>query len=216
MNDLYDAIRGRFGLAVPNDYREFVRRGFVEISGAGYRSDFTTPGFSYLWVSEMEWYSPDKIATIELPEYCIDGFVPFAHTGGGDYWCWYHDGSNRVSTQVLHCPHDYSDAEVFAPSLTAAVYRSILCGASDIRADEERSARMMFERYARDLAFTFPAAWTLQMQRLVDANLKTWQFRDTPLTGTGFLTPEEVEVMVRADGAFGTCGQKIRWMRPLP
>ena len=115
-----DAIQERFGFQTPPAYQALERRGLFRYTKAVNTADLTKSGDQYLWLNEMEWYQPDDLRTFEFEDHHKPGFVPFAHTGGGDFWCWYPAMAKKDQTPVLLCLHDSEEAELFAPDFASA------------------------------------------------------------------------------------------------
>jgi len=138
---LYNAIAARYGFAIPDEYRRLESRGLFTLSAAAHASTFYRPD-SYLWLHDMEWYSPQAILDFEFEPYHLPGFVPFAFTGGGDYWCWHPAHADRRGAHVLCCCHDCELATIYAPNFHTALYRQILdfCVGSSEDEDIDSSA----------------------------------------------------------------------------
>src|SRR5689334_1633542 len=130
VNDaLYKAISERYGFSVPEEYRRLASRGLLNLGAAAHASAFYEPG-SYLWLHEMEWFSLEEIINFEFQPYHLPGFVPFAFTGGGDFWCWQPSFADGRGIRVLLCHHDSEFATVYAPNFKTALFRQALDFAS--------------------------------------------------------------------------------------
>ena len=67
-NALYNAVAARYGFAIPDEYRRLESRGLFRLSGAAHASAFYRPG-SYLWLHDMDWYSPQAILDFKFEPY---------------------------------------------------------------------------------------------------------------------------------------------------
>jgi hypothetical protein len=123
--ELFRRIEERYVFALPEEYRRLEARGLFALSNPAHASDSYEPG-SYLWLNDMEWYSLQQIADFEFQSYHLPGFVPFAFSGGGDYWCWQPVNTDLRGTPVLCCFRDYEFATIYAPNFQSAIYRQIL------------------------------------------------------------------------------------------
>jgi hypothetical protein len=199
MNEaLYKQIEDRYGFALPEEYQRLEARGLFAQSNPGHASEFYEPG-SYLWLNDMEWYSLQEIAEFEFQSYHLPGFVPFAFTAGGDYWCWQPASTDERGTPVICCFHDYELATIYAPNFQAAVYRQILefCKGSDD--DPDVDAVAFLRRWAIDLEPVFPPPWRnrlLELAAVPDASERASEFERTDL---------QYEIM----------DTEIRWMQPM-
>ena len=73
------------------------------------------------------WEPPAEVAQWEPPEYWEDRiFASFASNSYGDYWCWDPELTDSHGMPVIFCPHDDLEAQIFAPSFEAFLFRSIL------------------------------------------------------------------------------------------
>jgi hypothetical protein len=73
------------------------------------------------------WVPPAEVGHWVPPGYWKDRvFVSFASNSYGDYWCWDPESSDSRGMPVIFCPHDYIEAEIFAPNFEAFLFRSIL------------------------------------------------------------------------------------------
>lgn len=109
-----EAIERRYGFRPPKVYRDWVlEQRMNRDSGA------------YLWLPEMRWLEPLDIPGFEFGvEPLLEGLVPFATTPGGDYWCWWTTGTRcGDEADIVLCYHDSTEAELFAPTLAACLFR---------------------------------------------------------------------------------------------
>ena len=75
-----------------------------------------------------EWFNLAEIAEFEQPGYWREDltFVPFAHNGAGDWWCWIPQWTKEGRTPVAFCPHDLNQSNVFSPDFEGFLFRMIL------------------------------------------------------------------------------------------
>jgi len=192
---LYKEIERLYGFDMPEEYRRLQARGLFNISAPAHASAFYAPG-SYLWLNEMEWYSLQDIVDFEFQPYHLPGFVPFAFTAGGDYWCWQPAHGGSRGARVVCCYHDYELAAVYAPNFQTALYRQILdfCRSSADRDDLDSPA--FLRRWAADLAEVFPPSWCTRLRSLADAPTRS----------------EQASAIERVDISFEHMDTEIRWM----
>ena len=195
---LYKAIATRYGFVVPDEYRRLAARGLFTLSTPASASAFHEPG-SYLWLHQMEWYSLQEIADFRFQPFHLPGFVPFAFTGGGDYWCWQPEYTDHRGTRVVCCYRDCEFAAVYAPNFHTALYRQILefCRSSADDAHVEPSAYL--RRWATDLAEIFPASWCARLHQLADDPARSRQ----------------ASAAEQADISFDLMDTEVRWMQPI-
>jgi len=112
----------------------------------------------------MEWYSLHDIAEFEFESSHLPGFVPFAFTGGGDYWCWQPEYTDERGTRVVCCYRDYELANVYAPNFATGLYRQALAVCQETELDVPAFLR----RWASDLADIFPVRWCQRLRDLAE------------------------------------------------
>ena len=128
MEELLTQIERRYAFTLPQEFREFWKRGFCTITGRNL-------GPHYLLLMDMEWMPLEEIAGFEFQSYHRPGFVPFATSGSGDLWCWQPAFTDERGTRVLYCPHDCYDADVYAPDFMSAIYRHLVDQAATMHRD---------------------------------------------------------------------------------
>jgi hypothetical protein len=212
-SELIAAISNRFGFALPADYLRLQATGMMTLGNPAHRSVFLKPG-SYLWLNDMEWYSLKDLAAFEFNDDQMPGFVPFAFTGAGDYWCWQVAFTNERGTRVVCCWHDDGFATIYAPDFAAALYRQALAFCRECVPDEVDLAesRAFLNRWSLDLACIFPRRWC---QRLAD--LATAQPSVEPSIIAGkfdrvLLTAKQLSSIEHEDVAYDQLGQSVQWM----
>jgi hypothetical protein len=212
---LYARIAERFSFQMPPEYRRLRERGWLTYNQPPGQIS-TTPGNGYIWLNEMEWYPLEEIAEFSFPEYgepYLPHLVPFAFTGGGDYWCWQTDHGGEGGPRILLCAHDCYDGEIYAPNFATALYRQALEYAagpwdeSDTTGDEPRAH---LRRYAHDLALIFPHAWCALLAELASRPLQERQTRWGP--HRWLLPTDELRSIESRDLGLPLENEAIRWM----
>ncbi len=212
--DYYSAIQQKFGFVIPEPYRELERRGFLALDGPASVAEMMKPGSGYLYLYDMEWYTPQQILEYELDEYHLPGFVPFAFTGRADHWCWQPDCSTDRGTRVVLCPHDYELATIYAPDFVSAAYRHILeytCYGVD-SSDDESVIRAFLDRWIVDLRDVLQESWCERISLIRDKKLAAWSMPGA--ASQGLITEDELQTIVTQDIAYPDMDQEIQWMRP--
>ncbi|MDD4889974.1 MAG: hypothetical protein PHU85_08580, partial [Phycisphaerae bacterium] len=122
-----------------------------------------------------------ELAVFEFPEYCKPGYVPFAFTAGGDYWCWAPHLGETGHAPVLLCYHDCNEADFWAPDLAGTAYRQVLyhCAEPATTQDERQFRCRLLRRYVQDLRPIWRAGWLDRIQCLAakstaDERLLAW------------------------------------------
>jgi hypothetical protein len=208
---LYRQIERRYGFALPPDYRMMRGRGWFDFDPAKDGNvAFDPVGCRYLWLNEMEWMPLQAIRDFAFPDYCLDGFVPFAFTGGGDLWCWHPPSSAGDNVPVVLCPRDSNMAEFYAPHFLASLYRQVLDYARGPFAHaDEGLAHSHLSRWAADLGPLLPPPWRVTLGRLQGAELRPWQRNGR--TFRTLLPDEEYRAIVRRDLHFPNLDRKFKW-----
>src|SRR4051812_29072900 len=73
---MYDRILARFAFAIPDLYRAMAAAGL-----------FASRGVDALFLTDLEWLTPEEMGDFESPDYQVRGLVPFAKSARGDLWC---------------------------------------------------------------------------------------------------------------------------------
>src|SRR6185503_5739311 len=126
--------------------------------------------------------------------------VPFAFTGGGDYWCWQPAHTVERGTRVLRCHRDSQFATVYAPNFHTALFRQTLDFSRSSADDVDIDATAFLQRWAIDLADIFPASWCAHLRRLA-------------------VTPGRRELAAsieKTEITFGDSHAEVRWMQTTP
>lgn len=195
----YNALLVRYGFTVPKEYCQLEGRGLFRIASPCRASDFYEPG-SYLWLHDMEWYSLQDIAGFKFESYHMAGFVPFACTAGGDYWCWQPAHTDERGTRVLCCHRDSEFATVYAPNFQTALFRQTLDFCRSSTDDMDIDVAAFLHRWSIDLAEVFPASWSAHLLRL----------------GSAPNRHELATEIEKTEIAFEQMDSEVRWMKPTP
>jgi hypothetical protein len=193
---LYNAITARYNFVVPDEYRRLQSRGLLTMSAPAHASAFHRPG-SYLWLNDMEWYSLQDIVDFKFQSYHMAGFVPFAFSAGGDYWCWHPKHADHRGAQVLCCPHDCELATIYAPNFQTALYRQALDFCRGSASEEDIDPAAFLRRWAADLAPIFPERWCAHLRRLAEDSERS----------------AHASVLDQSEIAFDLFDAKLRWMQ---
>jgi hypothetical protein len=206
---MYQAIEQHYQLVVPPLYRSLQEQGWFDPANLA-RHDLLNS--HYLWLFDVEWWSLAEIRDYAYPSYYQPGFVPFASTDTGDFWCWWPERATDAGTPVVLCPHDNIYAHIDAPDFGGWAYRRVLAYAAVLPAPEHEG-RAWLTRWGQVLSAALPAAWRATILELVDAPLKTWEDPTTHESGTSLLAPGEYTALVRRDLDCSGLDAEFRWMR---
>ncbi len=199
---LSDKIFRRYKFRLPETYWEFLARGCIEFT----RSDTgeVTLGNNFVWLFEMEFHSPQVILAHEFLDPERSDFVSFAHTGGGDSWCWQSEKGGRV---VL-CPHDSNMAKVYAKNFESALFRQALDYANGgFDEEDEDDARENLKSWPRQLSFLWPAKWGDELTRIAVSPLQVGRFSTIQL-----ISDEDLERLVEQELSFEGIDEEFKWM----
>lgn len=197
-NALYRSIEDRYGFSLPEAYRSLEERGLLDISVPAHASAFYEPG-SYLWLNDMEWYSLQDIVDFHFQAWQLPGFVPFAFTAGGDFWCWQPAVADQMGARVVCCFRDNEFATVYAPNFHTALYRQILDFCRSPAEQEDINVPAFLSRWAIDLAGIFPALWCVKLRQLADVSGRI----------------DEATRIERTDIIFDRKDTAVRWMKSV-
>ena len=188
----YSQIEKKHKFSIPEDYRKVRDRGFMTLNGPARHTDFQKARDHYLWLNDMEWYRPKEIAEFafnKLYNPHLPNLVPFAFTGGGDWWCWQTDHQTKKwGTRILLCNHDDGQAIVYAGNFRSALFRQALALASAsgywflkgrvlTSEDKKRTTEIaaFLRRYSVDLGLIFPAEWCALLSDLASRTPFWWK-----------------------------------------
>lgn len=211
---LYSAIAERFGFSLPQEYILMDQRNFFTLKKPVDVSAFAVPGDGYLWLNDMEWYRLSEIAEFSFPDFYephLPHLVPFAFTGGGDYWCWQTDRTNERGTRVLLCPHDCNEGNIYAPNFAAALFRQALsyaCYGISSRDDIEQ-CRGFLVRWAVDLSAIWPREYCDLLRDLADRSPVNRM--EHGYVWPSFLDPRELRPIEQTMLGFPELDESIQW-----
>jgi hypothetical protein len=206
--NVYDAIEAKYGFPIPAAYRRIDADGTFKLR---YPGQFFDPANepTYLWIPEAEWLKPEEILAYKPYPEALPGFIPFAQTGAGDFWCWWTKEDAEV---VVQCPHDSSFGRFDAPSLIAWLYRRCLeFAANDIESEQEDWVRRNFLNWAERLEHYLPQEWIVELRSLAQAPVVD------SITGKlaikVLMTPPDCADRIRRDLGFGRLDEEFLWCR---
>jgi hypothetical protein len=211
---LYDIIADRFGFNIPMEYREFHSRGWLTLDRPA-RQVTTIPGDGYLYIADMEWYTLEEIAEFQFPDYCMPvrlGLVPFAFTGGGDFWCWQIDSEGP---RVLLCHRDDTDATIYSGSFHGAIYRAALhyaCSWVNAQSANFPEERSFIRRWASDFRLVCPPDWCDTLAGIAERSPVQWSMHK--LIFNSLLLPQEKKEIEEKYLQFPEIDTEIGWMNP--
>jgi hypothetical protein len=101
------------------------------------RLDVDSP--DHLRLTMVRWRELVDIPDPDIREFSVlNALVPFAKTPYGDWWCWWGEHSSRPAEyDILFCPHDAAEAEVFAPTFPTWLARVCLTWGTLVDNDED-------------------------------------------------------------------------------
>jgi hypothetical protein len=206
---MYQAIEDRYQFALPPPYRTLHQNGCFDLHNLDRRDPLHS---TYLWLFDVEWWSLDQILTYTAPAYHLPGFVPFASTDAGDFWCWWPARTTAHGTPVVLCPHDQHDGHLDAPDFAGWLYRRVLTYALWLPAPEQEG-RAWLERWIQTLSCVWAPAWQTTIRDLVHGSLIRWEDAHTKEAGQGVLTPTAYATLLQRDLATPGLDETFRWMR---
>jgi hypothetical protein len=217
-DEFHALIQARFHWEIPAEYRLMHERGWLTLDRPASQIS-TKPGDGYLWLNDMEWYELEEIAEFEFPDYCrphLQGLVPFAYNGAGDYWCWNTLGQSEGHTPILLCPHDYMLATIYAPHFPAALYRQALVYAYWIGwGAHVAEGKAYLHRWATDFTSLMPTAWCKTLESLTSRDLVEVVERRQGLQT--LLPNEERQAIEARDLNFADLDKEVCWSNiPAP
>lgn len=140
--DALVAFEKHLGVKLPPTYRTFAEHGYL-----------TYPGRRYLYVHEAEWIPLSKMTNQRAlpPAHTLNpGFIAFAHSGGGDLWCWQTlRPSEGGEYPIAFCPRDSDWGQWHAPNFIGWLYRTSLESVAPFGGDEDEPlAKKRLHRWA--------------------------------------------------------------------
>ena len=178
MKNFTNALKDKFNFEAPKGY-QILEENHALLWKNDYRAfELNDSDIPYFWLNEMEWYQPSEISQFEFEDYHKSGFVPFAHTGGRDYWCWSPEHLANGNVPVLICPHDCEDAEFYAPDFSSALFRHALEYAASSEPDEEKRLEMTLNRLLSYFSTSWKTDWVKKIQKVSSTHLSWQEYED--------------------------------------
>jgi len=180
---------------------------------------FNVSGPHYLFLFTCEWFQPDEIRDFEFPEFVeplppVSQFVPFAHDGCGNEWCWWTEKVTERGVPVVLCAHDSYDGEQHAPDFASFLFEKTVLHAvvisSNAEPDKVEECRETLRRFVSDLAFLWPDDWTETLHEIAQAPMKTWLWGG--LSETGLLNDDDFQRIMAAKLNYRSFGKSFRWI----
>lgn len=165
------------------------------------------------------WEPPAEVAQWDPPEYWKDSvFASFAGNGYGDYWCWYPELADSHGTPVVFCPHDYMEAEIFAPNFEAFLFRSILeswIGITEDELEQFDSGKSDYEKFIKANVCTLEPylnpQWVETLKRISERELTKHEYRFESLYS--LLEQDEADALLKNSVFTGRVGETFRPMK---
>ena len=131
------------------------------------------------------WDPPAEVGQWHPPEYWKDRvFVSFASSSYGDYWCWDPDLADSHGLPVIFCPHDYMEAEIFAPNFEAFLFRSVLeswIGITEHELEQFDGGKSDYEKFIKANVCTLEPylnpQWVETLQSISERELTEHKYR---------------------------------------
>ncbi len=95
---------------ISESYSEFYQKGWLKPNSV-----------NYIKFHDMEWFHQEKIISGTIDEF-KPNIIPFAHTGGGDYWVW----DNHRNNSVYLCYREDEEAQYYADDFNKALFKHLL------------------------------------------------------------------------------------------
>jgi hypothetical protein len=206
---MVDAIERRYSFSLPPAYRLLVERGHLDPQYIDRQNILQS---RYLYLFDAEWWQPAEIAAYQPPAHHLPGFVPFASTGGGDYWCWWPARASNRNVPVVLCPHDLNTGTFDAPDFAAWLFRRTLDYALRLP-DGEEQGRAWLARWAEVFRELWESAWSSELVRIAGAPVSSWVDVRTSEPGEGLLAPETYRQLLEQHTPMPERDQEFRWMR---
>jgi len=181
---------------------------------------FSVSGFHYLFLMMCEWHQPDEIRSFAFPDYMkpvqpFSEFVPFAHDGCGNEWCFWTTKATGRGVPVVLCVHDSTESEYHAPDFAAFLFKKAvehgMMATRNASAEDVADGRNALRRFAADLGFLWPEDWTATVNDLAERPLKTWTAYGQEYTG--LLEDDECTAMINAKLNYPLAGKTFPWTR---
>ena len=135
-HDYFAEIRAATGFVIPPEFVKLAEADLLRFGenyehwrGNWKRICMTRPPALVCapWHARVEWYTLEEMTRWSPPDYWISRpMIAFARSGSGDEWCWFPELTDDLGTRVVFCAHDENDAEIYATSFQAFLYRILL------------------------------------------------------------------------------------------
>ena len=197
--DALDKIEAHFSCDLPPGFRLWTQRNYT---------NHDQHPESYLWVNDAEWVPPSEMTTTEMyRDRHIPGLVPFAFTGGSDYWCFNTSSSTAAHEfEIILCNTD-DDADVYAPSFASWFYRTCLEFLTYISSDEIEDARQHLGTWAQRMSELGNEVWSNHLSLLMAKP----PFEYPNGSALGLLTENEVNQIVAKELGDKYLDTQIPW-----
>lgn len=155
---------------LPQIYKDLDEKGYTN-----YRNfkSFYDIDQNYLWFINLTWLSYDQVIREEFKEFHKIKMIPFATTNGGDCWCL--DLNHKDYVPIVCCYHDDGEAEYYAKTMEAALFRQILefaCNEftdSEIRDEDSiEIGKEIILNWISKLEKYFPNEWISELINIVN------------------------------------------------
>jgi hypothetical protein len=193
-------IESRWKIALPQAYLNALSAGILD------RLVFSVV---------KEWVDLASLEGMVIPDDWLPGFVPFAASPAGDYWCWCMPWNTPDGVATVYVQYDSYDAQGFAPSFEASLFRFVVEEmAWSVLPDKvgcsPRALGEVLRGYAHLLAPLLPA-------RLGNVLIDLTARLDTPQeTGDRefvFIGPDEAKLVIAQHLAFEHLHSATRYRR---
>lgn len=106
------------------DKQDIIPKIFKEMDKLLYTD---SKNINYMWLYDMEWITLNNILKYKYEPNENKNLIQFAHTGGGDKWCWYiNNYIYNDDYPVVLCYHDDFEGEIYAKNTIDAIFRQII------------------------------------------------------------------------------------------
>jgi hypothetical protein len=162
------------------------------------------------------WDPPAEVARWVPPDYWKDSIVAsFASNGYGDYWCWYPEFADSQGIPVIYCPHDYIEAEIFAPNFEAFLYRAILeswIGITEDALGQFDGGKADYKRFIKANVCTLEPylnpLWVETLKRISERELTEHEYKYESLYS--LLERDEADALLKESVFTGRVGESFR------
>jgi hypothetical protein len=156
---------------LPKIYKDINQKGYID--QRNFKS-FDDINQNYLWFIDLTWLSYDEIMQKEYESFHNIKMIPFAHTNGGDYWCF--DLNQNDYIPIVCCYHDDGEAIYYAKTLEAALFRQILdftCNEFSSKEIENEcsieTGKKIIMNWISKLGKYFPHEWISELNYIISS-----------------------------------------------